>query len=121
LTTQSACRPSLVSCLSLLRESLLSMTVAHGQSLRVLLSLSVVSKSGSYATVAVSGSVYSVTIAVSGVSEAGTLVHTLAHEGYKAHGVLSGLILPNDPKPLGQHRPPPSRSILSPGESSYLT
>nr|GEZ49524.1 hypothetical protein [Tanacetum cinerariifolium] len=105
---------------SVIHESLLSVTVVHGQSLKVLLSLSVVSKSGSHATAAVSGSVYSATVAMFGVSEAGTLVHTLAHGGYEAHGILSGLTLRNEPKPLGQHRPPPPRSILSPGESSYL-
>nr|GFB63769.1 hypothetical protein [Tanacetum cinerariifolium] len=55
--------------------------------------------------------------AVSSVSEAGTPMHTLAHGGSKAHGVLSGLTLPNEPKPLGQHRPPLPRSILSPGEA----
>nr|GEV50478.1 hypothetical protein [Tanacetum cinerariifolium] len=100
-------------------ESLLSVTVAHGQSLGVLPSLSDVSESGSHVTVVVSGLVYSVTVAVSGVSEAGTLMYTLAHGESEAHGVLSGLTLPNESKPLGQHRPPPPRSILSPGESSY--
>nr|GFC20268.1 hypothetical protein [Tanacetum cinerariifolium] len=107
LTTQRVCRPSLVSCLSLLGESLLSVTVTYGQSLRVLPSLSVVSESGSHVTDAVFGSVYSATVTVSGVSEAGTPVHILAYEGSEAHGVLSGLTLPNEPKPLGQHRPPP--------------
>nr|GEX75478.1 hypothetical protein [Tanacetum cinerariifolium] len=72
-----------------------------------MLSLSVVSESGSHVTVVVSGSVYSATVAVSGVSEAGTPVHILAHGGSKAHGVLSGLTLLNEPKTLGQHRPPP--------------
>nr|GFB45411.1 hypothetical protein [Tanacetum cinerariifolium] len=116
LTTQSACRPSLVSCLSLLEESLLSVTVAHSQSLRVLPSLSDVSKSGSHVTADVSGSVYHITVAMSGVSEAGTPVHTLAHGGSEAHGVLSGSTLSNEPKPLGQHRPPHPQSILSPGD-----
>nr|GEV71201.1 hypothetical protein [Tanacetum cinerariifolium] len=95
------------------------MTVAHGQSLGVLPSLSAVSKSVSHVTAAVSGSVYSTPIDVSDVSEPGTPVHTLAHGGSKAHDVLYGLTLPNEPKPLRQHRPPPLRSILSPGESSY--
>nr|GEV82348.1 hypothetical protein [Tanacetum cinerariifolium] len=81
------------------------MTVAHGQSLRVLLSLSAVPESGSHVTDAMFGSVYSATVAVSGVSEAGTPVHTLAHGGSEAHGVLSGSTLSNEPKPLGQHRP----------------
>nr|GFA32993.1 hypothetical protein [Tanacetum cinerariifolium] len=119
LTTQPACRPSLISCLSSLRESLLSVTVTHDQSLEVLSSLPAVSESGSHVTAVVSGSVYSTTVAVSGVSEAGTPVYTLAHEGSEAYGVLSGLTLPNEPKPLGQHMPPPPRFILSPGESSY--
>nr|GFD57010.1 hypothetical protein [Tanacetum cinerariifolium] len=87
---------------------LLSVTVAYDQSLGVLLSLSVVSKSGSHVTAVVSGSVYSTTVAVSGMSEAGTPMHILAQGGSEAHGVLSGLTLPNEPKPLGQHRPPPS-------------
>nr|GEZ83564.1 reverse transcriptase domain-containing protein [Tanacetum cinerariifolium] len=59
-----ACRPSLVSCLSLLGESLLFVTVAHGQSLGVLPSLSAVSESGSNVTAVVSGSVYSATVDV---------------------------------------------------------
>nr|GFC62655.1 hypothetical protein [Tanacetum cinerariifolium] len=88
-------------------------------SFRVLPSLSAVSESGSHVTAAVSRLVYSVTVAMYGVSKAGTPVHTLSHGGSEAHGVLSGLTLPNEPKPLGQHRPPPSRSILSLGESSY--
>nr|GEX58477.1 hypothetical protein [Tanacetum cinerariifolium] len=75
-------------------------------------SLSVVSKSGSHVIADVYGSVYSATVSVYGVSEAGTPVYTLAHGGSEAHGVLSGLTLPNKPKPLGQHRPPPLRSIL---------
>nr|GEY76833.1 hypothetical protein [Tanacetum cinerariifolium] len=73
----------------------------------VLPSLSALSESGSHVTAAVSGSMYSATVAVSSVSEAGTPVHTLAHGGSEAHGVLSGLTLPNEPKPFGQHRPPP--------------
>nr|GFB04253.1 hypothetical protein [Tanacetum cinerariifolium] len=95
------------------------MTVAHGQSLRVLPSLPIVSESGSHVTAAVSGLVYSATVAVSGVSEAGTPVHTLANRGSEAHGVLSVLTLLIEPKPLKQHRPHPPRSILSHGESSY--
>nr|GFD23499.1 hypothetical protein [Tanacetum cinerariifolium] len=79
----------------------------------------VVSESGSHVTAAVSGSVYPATIDVSDASEAGTPVHTLAHGGYEAHGVLFGLTLLSEPKPFRQHMPPPLRSILSPGESSY--
>nr|GEX29179.1 putative reverse transcriptase domain-containing protein [Tanacetum cinerariifolium] len=73
----------------------LSVTVAHGQSLGVLPSLSAVSKSGSHVTTAVSGSVYPAIINVSGASEAGTPVRTLAHGGSEAHGVLSVLTLPS--------------------------
>nr|GFA05310.1 hypothetical protein [Tanacetum cinerariifolium] len=96
------------------------MTVADGQSLEVLPSLSATSESGSHATAAVSGSVYSATVAVPGVPEVGTPVHILAHEGSEAHDVLFGLTLPIKPKPRGQHRPPPPRFILSPGGSFYL-
>nr|GFD04429.1 hypothetical protein [Tanacetum cinerariifolium] len=71
LVTQSACQPSLASRLSLLKESLLSVTVAHRQPLRVLPSLSGVSKSGSHVTDAVSGSVYSATVAAPDVPGAG--------------------------------------------------
>nr|GFC50534.1 hypothetical protein [Tanacetum cinerariifolium] len=63
------------------------------KSLRVLPSLSAVSESGSHVTAAVSGSVYFTTLAAFGVSEAGTLVYTLAHGGSDAHGVLSGSTL----------------------------
>nr|GFC49614.1 hypothetical protein [Tanacetum cinerariifolium] len=48
--------------------------------------MSGVSESGSHVTAAMFGSVYSATVAVSGVSEAGTPVHTLAHGGSEAHG-----------------------------------
>nr|GFC57329.1 hypothetical protein [Tanacetum cinerariifolium] len=119
LTTRPACRPSLASCLSSLGESLLSVTATHGQSLGVLSSLSIASESVSHVTADVSGSVYSATVAMLGVSEVGTPVHILACEGFEAHDVLSGLTLSIDPKPLEQDRPPPLRSILSPGESSY--
>nr|GFC59356.1 hypothetical protein [Tanacetum cinerariifolium] len=89
-------------------------------SLRVLPSLSAASESGSHATAAVSGSVYSATVAVPGVPDVGTPVHILARGGSEAHDVLFGLTLPFESKPRGQHRPPPPRSILSPKESSYL-
>nr|GEY89921.1 hypothetical protein [Tanacetum cinerariifolium] len=120
LTTRPACRLSLVSCLSSPGEFLLSVTAADGQSLRVLPSLSATSESGSHATTAVSGSVYSATVAVPGVPEVGIPVHILAREGSKAHDVLSGLTLPIEPKPRRQHRPPPPRSILSPKGLFYL-
>nr|GFA73662.1 hypothetical protein [Tanacetum cinerariifolium] len=48
-----------------------------GQSLGVLPSLSAASESGSHATAAVSGSVYSATVAVPGVPEVGTPVHMM--------------------------------------------
>nr|GFA15331.1 hypothetical protein [Tanacetum cinerariifolium] len=83
------------------------MTVADGQSLRVLPSLSAASESGSYETAAVSGLVYSATVAVPGVPEVGTPVHILARGRSEAHDVLSSLTLPVEPKPRGQHRPPP--------------
>nr|GEV79145.1 hypothetical protein [Tanacetum cinerariifolium] len=76
------------------------MTVIHGQSLGVLPSLPAVSESGSHVIDVMSGSMYLATVALSGVSEAGTPVHTLAHEGSKAHSVLSSSILSNEPKPL---------------------
>nr|GFC09637.1 hypothetical protein [Tanacetum cinerariifolium] len=101
-------------------ESLLSVTVADGQSLEVLPSLSATSKSWSHATAAVSGSVYSITLALPGVPEVGTPVHILARGGSEAHDVLFGLTLLIEPKPRGQHRPPPPRSILSHGGSFYL-
>nr|GEZ42397.1 hypothetical protein [Tanacetum cinerariifolium] len=120
LTTRVACRPSLVSCLSSLGESLLSVTVADGQSLGVPSSLSAASESGSHETAVVPGSVYSATIVEPGVPEVGTLVHILTRGGFEAHDVLSSLTLPIEPKPRGQHRPFPPRSILSPRGSFYL-
>nr|GFA06262.1 hypothetical protein [Tanacetum cinerariifolium] len=68
-------------------------------SLRALPSLSAASESGSHATAAVSGSVYSATVAVHGVPEVGTPVHILARGRFEAHDVLSGLTLPIEPKP----------------------
>nr|GEV67218.1 putative ribonuclease H-like domain-containing protein [Tanacetum cinerariifolium] len=50
LATRPACRPSLVSCLLLLRESLPSVPDAYSQSLKALLSQSAASKSESHAT-----------------------------------------------------------------------
>nr|GFA36230.1 hypothetical protein [Tanacetum cinerariifolium] len=57
--------------------------IDSAESLGVLPSLSAVSESGSHVTAVLSGSVYSVTIAV---SEAGTHVHILSHRGSEAHG-----------------------------------
>ncbi|GJX66492.1 hypothetical protein Tco_0300835 [Tanacetum coccineum] len=94
LTTRPACHPSLVSCLSSLKESLPYVPYVYGQSLEALPSQS-----------AASGSE--------------TRVHTPAHGGSEAHNELPDSILPNEPKPLGKHRPLPLQSILSPDKLSY--
>nr|GEY37091.1 hypothetical protein [Tanacetum cinerariifolium] len=80
-----------------IKESLQSVTFVHGQSLRVLPSLSAASESGSHVTAIMSGSVYSATIAMPGVSEVGTPVHILAREGSEAHD--------STPRPLVEHSP----------------
>ncbi|GKF01303.1 hypothetical protein Tco_0028226 [Tanacetum coccineum] len=92
LTTRPACYPSLTSCLSSHRESLLSVPNAYE---------------------------YPATIAVSDVHGIGTCVHIPAHGGSEAHNGLPDSILSHEPKPLGKHRPPPLQSILSPDELSY--
>nr|GEV12998.1 hypothetical protein [Tanacetum cinerariifolium] len=61
----------------------------YGQSLGALPFLSDASESGSHATAAMSGSVYSATLAMPGVPEVGTPVHILARGGYKAHDILA--------------------------------
>ncbi|GJX46184.1 hypothetical protein Tco_0271374 [Tanacetum coccineum] len=94
LTTRPACHLSLVSYLSSLGESLPSIPYVYGQSLEALPSQS-----------AASGSE--------------TRVHTPAHGGSEAHNEPPDLILPNKPKPLGKHRPPPLQSVLSPDELPY--
>ncbi|GKF13029.1 hypothetical protein Tco_0050955 [Tanacetum coccineum] len=58
-------------------------------------------------------------VVVSDVPESGTRVHTPAHGGSEAHNELPDSTLPNEPKPLGKHRPPPPQSVLSPNELSY--
>ncbi|GKE66414.1 hypothetical protein Tco_1520575 [Tanacetum coccineum] len=58
-------------------------------------------------------------VAVSDVPGSGTRVHAPAHSGFEAHNELPDLILPNEPKPIGKHRPPPLQSVLSPDELSY--
>nr|GEW84682.1 hypothetical protein [Tanacetum cinerariifolium] len=73
----------------------------YGQSLGVLPSLSSASESGSHATAAVSGSVYSATVVVPGVPDVGTPVHILAHGGFEAHDVMSSLTLLIEPNPRG--------------------
>nr|GEU54773.1 hypothetical protein [Tanacetum cinerariifolium] len=75
LATRPAFRPSLVSCLLSLRESLPSMPDAY---------------------------------AVSGVSRAKTHVYIPAPGESEAQNELPDSILSNEPKPLVQHRPPPS-------------
>ncbi|GKG02352.1 hypothetical protein Tco_0309988 [Tanacetum coccineum] len=60
-----------------------------------------------------------ITVALSGVPEDGSHVHTHDHDGSEAPDELSDSILSSEPKPLGKHRPPPPPSILSPRESSY--
>ncbi|GKE92971.1 hypothetical protein Tco_1574066, partial [Tanacetum coccineum] len=110
LTTRPACPPSLVSCLSSLRESLPSVPYVYGQSLKALPSQSAASGSESHVPGAV---------AVSDVPRSRTRMHTPAHGGSKAHNELPDSILPNKPKPLRKHRPPPLQSVLSPDELSY--
>ncbi|GKA24726.1 hypothetical protein Tco_0710759 [Tanacetum coccineum] len=80
LTTQPPCPPSLISCLSSLGESLSSVPYVYE---------------------------YPTAVAMSDVPGFGTRVHTPAHGGSEAHNELSDSILPNKPKPLGKHRPPP--------------
>ncbi|GJR52124.1 hypothetical protein Tco_1402645 [Tanacetum coccineum] len=92
LTTRPACHPSLVSCLLSLEESLPSMPYVYE---------------------------YPAAVAVSDVPRSGTRVQTPAHGGSEAHNELPDSILPNKPKPLGKHRPPPLQSVLSPDELSY--
>ncbi|GKB39066.1 hypothetical protein Tco_0884008 [Tanacetum coccineum] len=50
---------------------------------------------------------YVYAVAVSDVPGSGTRVHTPAHGGSEADNGLPDSILPNEPKPLGKHRPPP--------------
>ncbi|GJW82777.1 hypothetical protein Tco_0155922 [Tanacetum coccineum] len=94
LTTRHACHPSLMSCLLSLEESLPSVPYVYGQSLEALLSQSAASESESR-------------------------VHTPTHGGSEAHNELPNSTLPNEPKPLGKHRPPSPQSVLSPDELSY--
>ncbi|GJT17064.1 hypothetical protein Tco_0875770 [Tanacetum coccineum] len=62
---------------------------------------------------------YIYAVAVSDVPGSGTRVHTPAHGGSEAHNEMPDSILPNEPKPLEKHRPPPLQSVLSPDELSY--
>ncbi|GJV75648.1 hypothetical protein Tco_1507232 [Tanacetum coccineum] len=55
----------------------------------------------------------------SAASGSETRVHTPSHGRSEAHNELPDSILPNEPKPLEKHRPPPLQSILSPDELSY--
>ncbi|GKC86715.1 hypothetical protein Tco_1147364, partial [Tanacetum coccineum] len=92
LTTRPACHPSLASCLSSHKESLLSVSDAYE---------------------------YPATVAVSDVHGAGTRVHIPAHGVSEAYNGPPDSILSHEPKPLGKHRPPPLQYVPSPGESSY--
>ncbi|GKD34350.1 hypothetical protein Tco_1249859 [Tanacetum coccineum] len=62
---------------------------------------------------------YPIAVAVSGVPEDGSRVHTHDHDGSEAPDESLDSILSSEPKPLEKYRPPPPPSILSPGESSY--
>ncbi|GKC04512.1 hypothetical protein Tco_0996122 [Tanacetum coccineum] len=95
LTTRPACHPSLVSCLSSLKESLPSVPYVYDQSLEAL-----PYQSAAYGT-------------ASDVPGSGTRVHTPAHGGSEAHNGLHDSILPNEAKPFEKHRPPPPQSVLS--------
>nr|GEY08034.1 hypothetical protein [Tanacetum cinerariifolium] len=104
LTTQPACRPSLVSCLPLLGESLPSVPDVYGQSLKALLSQSAASENESHVTGVVSKREFYATVAVSGAK---TRVHTPAPGESEAQNGLPDLILSSEPKPLMQYRPHP--------------
>ncbi|GKA76618.1 hypothetical protein Tco_0783079 [Tanacetum coccineum] len=58
-------------------------------------------------------------VAVSSVPGDGSRMHTHDHDGSEAPDESPDSILSSKPKPLEKHRPPPSPSILFPGESSY--
>ncbi|GJX21961.1 hypothetical protein Tco_0226406 [Tanacetum coccineum] len=92
LTHRPACHPSLVSCLSSLKESLPSISYVYE---------------------------YPAAVIVSDVPGSGTRMHTPAHGGSEAHNELPESILPNEPKPLGKHRPPSLQLVMSPDELSY--
>ncbi|GJX09610.1 hypothetical protein Tco_0199469 [Tanacetum coccineum] len=62
---------------------------------------------------------YPAAVTVSDVPGSGTRVHAPAHSGSEAHNELPESILPNGPKPLGKHRPPPLPSVWSPDKLSY--
>ncbi|GJS65761.1 hypothetical protein Tco_0680325 [Tanacetum coccineum] len=58
-------------------------------------------------------------VAVSGVPGDGSRIHTHDHDRSEAPDELPDSILLSEPKPLGNHKPPPLPSILSPRVSSY--
>ncbi|GKD93851.1 hypothetical protein Tco_1373688 [Tanacetum coccineum] len=62
---------------------------------------------------------YHAAVVASDVPGSRTRVHTPAHGGSEAHNGLPDSILPNEPKPLEKHRPPPPQSVLSPDKLSY--
>ncbi|GJS04073.1 hypothetical protein Tco_0320581 [Tanacetum coccineum] len=82
LTTRHACHPSLASCLSSHRESLLSVPDTYSQSLKALPSQPAVSRSE-------------------------TRVNIPTHGGSEAHNGPLDSILSHELKPLEKHRPPP--------------
>ncbi|GKE85888.1 hypothetical protein Tco_1559630 [Tanacetum coccineum] len=59
------------------------------------------------------------TVDVSDVPGYGSRVHTHDHSGFEAPHGSPDSILSSEPKPHRKHKPPPSPSILSLGESSY--
>nr|GEZ11720.1 hypothetical protein [Tanacetum cinerariifolium] len=65
------------------------------------------------------GRLYPAAVAVSDVPGSGTRVYTPAHGGSEAHNELPDLILSNEPKPLGKHRPLPLQSVWFPDGPSY--
>ncbi|GKB99201.1 hypothetical protein Tco_0985338 [Tanacetum coccineum] len=119
LATRSACRPSLVLCISSLEESLPSALDAYGQSLEALPSQPTVSGNESYIPGDVSEGEYSAVVVVPDVPGYGSRMHTHDHGGSEAPDGLPDSILSSKPKPLGKHMLPPLQSILSPRESSY--
>ncbi|GJT20542.1 hypothetical protein Tco_0890479 [Tanacetum coccineum] len=85
LTTRPACHPSLASCLSSHRESLLSVPNAYGQSLEALISHPAASRSESHVPGTVYESQYPTTVAVSDGHEVRTRVHIPAYGVFEAH------------------------------------
>ncbi|GJR00740.1 hypothetical protein Tco_0523724 [Tanacetum coccineum] len=85
---------------------------------RKLLDLAI-SGSESHVPGSVSKEEYPVTIAMSDEHGTKSRVHIPAYGGSEAQNGLPDLILSQEPKPLGKHRPPPPQSVWSPDELSY--